>query len=548
MRTSLNGRDFCVMIEGASAAIAVEKQMLNDLNVFPVPDGDTGTNMNLTMAAGAAEMRKKRPDTVGKAAETASGALLRGARGNSGVILSLLFRGISKGLKEKDEATSAEFAQAMVEGVDAAYKAVMKPAEGTMLTVSRVASAAAVEIAAQEEDVELTLEHAIKVGYEALAETINQNPVLQKAGVVDSGGKGYMIILEGMLRALRGEVIEAPAEEESRDKADFSAFATEEITFLYCTEFIIERENKKDPLALRGFLANIGDSLVVVDDVEIIKVHVHTDDPGRALTEALTYGSLLTIKIENMREQHSETTQAQAERAEVAGGEEKPQVAQPEKELGVVVVSAGEGMAAVFADLGADGIITGGQTMNPSTDDIVRAIDQVPAEIVYVLPNNKNIILAAQQAVPLSQKKVVIIPAKTVPQGVSALLNMDPDLGEAENTAAMEEAITRVKTVQITYASRDSDFDGQPIRAGQYLALLENKLLGSDDNFDLLLERVLGVVSVDAPEFVTVFYGEDVDEVAAEACVAAISEKFPNAEAAAIYGGQPVYYYMISFE
>ncbi|MCL2828665.1 MAG: DAK2 domain-containing protein [Oscillospiraceae bacterium] len=536
------------MIEGASAAIAVEKQMLNDLNVFPVPDGDTGTNMNLTMAAGAAEMRKKRPDTVGKAAETASGALLRGARGNSGVILSLLFRGISKGLKEKDEATSAEFAQAMVEGVDAAYKAVMKPAEGTMLTVSRVASAAAVEIAAQEEDVELTLEHAIKVGYEALAETINQNPVLQKAGVVDSGGKGYMIILEGMLRALRGEVIEAPAEEESRDKADFSAFATEEITFLYCTEFIIERENKKDPLALRGFLANIGDSLVVVDDVEIIKVHVHTDDPGRALTEALTYGSLLTIKIENMREQHSETTQAQAERAEVAGGEEKPQVAQPEKELGVVVVSAGEGMAAVFADLGADGIITGGQTMNPSTDDIVRAIDQVPAEIVYVLPNNKNIILAAQQAVPLSQKKVVIIPAKTVPQGVSALLNMDPDLGEAENTAAMEEAITRVKTVQITYASRDSDFDGQPIRAGQYLALLENKLLGSDDNFDLLLERVLGVVSVDAPEFVTVFYGEDVDEVAAEACVAAISEKFPNAEAAAIYGGQPVYYYMISFE
>ena len=548
MRTSLNGRDYCAMIGGASAAVAAEKQMLNDLNVFPVPDGDTGTNMNLTMAAGAAELKKKSPSAVGKAAEVASSALLRGARGNSGVILSLLFRGISKGLKEKDVATSTDFAKAMVEGVDAAYKAVMKPAEGTMLTVSRVASAAAVEFAAQEEDVELTLEHAIKVGYEALAETVNQNPVLKKAGVVDSGGKGYLIILEGMLRALRGEVIETAAQEELRDKADFSAFATEEITFLYCTEFIIERVNQKDPSGLRGFLDAIGDSLVVVDDEEIIKVHIHTDEPGRALTEALTYGSLLTIKIENMQEQHSETAQAQAESAAVAEAEEKPQAAAPEKELGVVVVSAGEGMAAIFADLGADGIITGGQTMNPSTDDIVRAIDQVPAQVVYVLPNNKNIILAAQQAVPLSQKKVVIIPTKTVPQGVSALLNMDPDLGEAENTAAMEAAIARVKTVQITYASRDSDFDGQTIRAGQYLALLESKLLGSDDSFERLLEKVLETVSADTPEFVTVFYGETVEEAAAEKCVGAISEKFPNAEATAVYGGQPVYYYMISFE
>jgi len=535
------------MIEGGAAAIALEKKLINDLNVFPVPDGDTGTNMTLTMGAGAAEVKKHDPKTIAQASAVVANALLRGARGNSGVILSLLFRGISKGLKDIEEADALQFALAMEAGVEAAYKAVMKPAEGTMLTVSRVASAAAVQFAESENDIEKLFEHTIKVGLRAVEETINQNPVLKKAGVVDSGGKGYVMILEGMLRALRGEVIEAPTDDkEEESSADFASFSEEDITFTYCTEFIIVRENRKDAGALRNLLDTIGDSLVVVDDDALIKVHVHTDDPGRALTEALAYGGLTGIKIENMREQHAEAAgNAAPSPAPVLA---EPEVAPAEKAIGFVVVSAGAGLDLVFSDLGADQIVTGGQTMNPSTADLAGAIDLVPAETVFVLPNNKNIILAAQQAIPLTHKRVIVIPTTTCPQGVSALLGIDPEMSVSDMETAMTAAMSQVKTAQITYASRDSDFDGHAIRAGQYLTLLDNKILGSADDFASVLDTTVAALAELSPEFVNVFYGEDVDESTAQATADIISERLLGAEVTLINGGQPVYSYMISAE
>lgn len=546
MKTKLTGRDYCAMIEGAAAAIAIEKKLINDLNVFPVPDGDTGTNMTLTMGAGATEVKKHEPETIAQASAIVANALLRGARGNSGVILSLLFRGISKGLKDIEEADALQFALAMEAGVEAAYKAVMKPAEGTMLTVSRVASAAAVEFAEAENDMEALFEHTIKVGHEAVEQTIDQNPVLKKAGVVDSGGKGYVLILEGMLRALRGEVIESVNTDEAEEgTADFASFSAEDITFTYCTEFIIVRENRKDAALLRRVLDGMGDSLVVVDDEALIKVHVHTDDPGRVLTESLAYGSLTGIKIENMREQHAE---ASGNATAAAPAPVAPKIAPVKKAIGFVVVSAGAGLDLVFSDLGADQIVTGGQTMNPSTADLARAIDLVPAETVFVLPNNKNIILAAEQAVPLAHKRVVVIPTTTCPQGVSALLMVDPEASVSENEAMMNEAISRVKTAQITYASRDSDFDGHTIRAGQYLTLLDNAILGSADDFATVLSTTITALSTFSPEFVNVFYGEDVDEAKAEATADIISSRLPGAEVTVINGGQPVYSYMISAE
>ena len=549
MKTKLTGRDYCAMIEGGASAIALEKKLINDLNVFPVPDGDTGTNMTLTMGAGAAEVKKHDPKTIAQASSVVANALLRGARGNSGVILSLLFRGISKGLKDIEEADALQFALAMETGVEAAYKAVMKPAEGTMLTVSRVASAAAVEFAESENDIEKLFEHTIQVGLKAVEETIDQNPVLKKAGVVDSGGKGYVMILEGMLRALRGEVIETPAnEKEEESSADFASFSEEDITFTYCTEFIIVRENRKDAELLRNLLDTMGDSLVVVDDDALIKVHVHTDDPGRVLTEALAYGGLTGIKIENMREQHAEAAGHKTAAPAPAPVPAEPKVASPEKAIGFVVVSAGEGLDLVFSDLGADQIVTGGQTMNPSTADLAEAIDLVAAETVFVLPNNKNIILAAQQAIPLTHKRVIVIPTTTCPQGVSALLAIDPEMSVSDMEAVMTEAMSRVKTAQITYASRDSDFDGHAIRAGQYLTLLDNKILGSADDFASVLDTTVGALAELAPEFVNVFYGEGVDEAMAQATADIISERLPGAEITLIQGGQPVYSYMISAE
>lgn len=544
MRAMITGADFKDMIINAASAIENHKQNINELNVFPVPDGDTGTNMSLTISAAVTELRKSAPPTIGKAAEITAAALLRGARGNSGVILSLLFRGISRSLKDKDAANASEFGAAMCEGVEAAYKAIMKPTEGTMLTVSRLVSTAAKDCAATETDIELVLEHAISVGYAALADTINLNPVLKKAGVIDAGGKGYLIILEGMLAALRGELSETlPVVGERLDKAEFSDFNTDEITYAYCTEFIVSRENEKNPMLLRDFLGGLGDSAVVVDDDEIIKVHVHTNEPGVVLTEALTYGSLITVKIENMREQHTEIIEK-----EQVTEEPKRVIVAPEKKYGAVAVSAGDGMASVFSDLGADFIITGGQTMNPSTEDILAEIDKTPAEIVYVLPNNSNIIMTAQQCIPLSDKKVIIIPTKTVPQGISAMLAMDISTDEETCTQAMIEAAANVHTLQVTYAARNSDYDGCDIREGDYLTFLENSLLGTERDFDGVYKLICNALAEFNPEFITVFYGADVSEEQANACLDALAKSFPDAEASLVYGGQPVYYFMISAE
>ena len=544
----IDGAVLSRMIVHGAACINAQKQNINELNVFPVPDGDTGTNMSLTIAAAAAELKKKQPAHAGEAAAINASALLRGARGNSGVILSLLFRGFAKAIKEKETIDGRDFAIALDWGVAAAYKAVMKPAEGTILTVSRLAARRAAEAAREDHGLEHVLMEAIKEGHVALAGTIEQNPVLKKAGVVDAGGKGFLIVLEGMLSELRGEPMPEVSDESApvKEQADFASFETGEIKFGYCTEFICSRDTKKDPEALRAFLNGMGDSLVLVEDDDIIKVHVHTNHPGQVLEEALTYGALQTVKIENMRNQHTEILE------EAAQSEEAPAEtvsAAPEKKYGFVSVCAGDGLAAVFSDLGVDAVVSGGQTMNPSTDDIYREVCKVPAEIIYVLPNNKNITMAAQQVIPLVEdKKVIVLPTATVPQGISAMLAVDTDAEEAENTAAMQEAYSRVHTSQITYAARNSDFDGFQITEGDYLALAENQLFGTDTDLDALLERLAMAETQQNAEFITIFYGEDVTEQDAIRAQQLFQRCCPNAEITLLAGGQPVYYYMISAE
>lgn len=547
MKQALEGALLARMLIHASASLNARKQKINELNVFPVPDGDTGTNMSLTIGSAAAELRKKSPETVGEAAAIAASAMLRGARGNSGVILSLLFRGFSKSVKDHGEIDGVVFAEAMSAGVTAAYKAVMKPAEGTVLTVSRLAAVRATEAAAENHAVEYVLEQSILAAEAALAETVEQNPVLKKAGVVDAGGMGYVCILQGMLDELRGLPAPESVEEaaEVKEQADFRAFSTEEITYGYCTEFICSRDNDKDPGLLRGFLDGMGDSLVLVEDDEIIKVHVHTNHPGKVLEEALTYGALLTVKIENMREQHTEILEAEA----IAGHAGADVIAAPEKKYGFVAVCAGDGLGNVFEELGADGIIRGGQTMNPSTEDILREINRTPAEIVYVLPNNSNIIMAAQQAAPLAEgKRVIVLPSKTVPQGMAAMLNMDHDGEEADNTAAMEDAMARVTTMELTWAARDSEFDGTAIKEGDYLALLNNQLFGTDASQEALLSHMAEEAARREAEFITVFYGQGVTQKEGEAAAGHFRRTCPDAEVTVLEGGQPVYLYLISAE
>ena len=542
MRQTINGAEFRRLMISAAASIEINKQTLNELNVFPVPDGDTGTNMSMTINAAANELRKVEDPTLEKAAAVVSSATLRGARGNSGVILSLLFKGIAKKLKGADECDGVLWAAALQEGVDAAYKAVMKPAEGTILTVARLAAAKATQAAQENNYFEFVHEAAIEEAKIALANTTNQNPVLKKAGVVDAGGKGWLFVLEAMLSVLRGEEITAPegGAVEVKDAADFSDFDTEDITFTYCTEFIISRENDLDPDKLREFLDSIGDSLVLVDDEEIIKVHVHTNDPGKALHEAMDYGSFVTVKIENMRLQHTEKVMSEQELA--------PKIAEPEKTFGVVSVCAGEGLADVFANLGVDGIISGGQTMNPSTQDILEAVNKVPAETVFVLPNNKNIIMAAEQVDALTPKKVVVIPSKTVPQGVTAMLSYNPEGSEEENVEAMTEALATVDTMQITYAARNSDFDGYDIHEGDYLALYGSQLFGTSQDIRVLLRSLAEKVRDDGKEYITIYYGADVKEKHAQKAADIFADICPDADVNLIRGGQPVYYYMISAE
>ena len=433
----------------------------------------------------------------------------------------------------------------MREGVDAAYKAVMKPAEGTILTVSRLAAARAVRAARENNSFEYVLEQAIIEGNVALANTTHQNPVLEKAGVVDAGGKGWMMALEGMMSALQGEDLVAPenGDAPAKEGANFADFDEADITFTYCTEFIINRENKKDPEKLRKFLSGLGDSLVLVDDEEIIKVHVHTNDPGAALHEAVKYGSFATVKIENMRLQHTEKVVEAT-----APAPKEPEIAEPTKETGVVAVCAGDGLAAVFRDLGVDGIISGGQTMNPSTQDILAVVNKVPANTVYVLPNNKNIIMAAEQVDALTPKHVVVIPSKTVPQGITAMLNFNPDGEETENVEAMTESLATVDTMQITYAARNSDFDGYDIHEGDYLAMVGSSLFGNSKDIYVLLRALAEKVREDGKSYITLYYGQDIKEKQAQKAMQIFADLCPDADVNLLPGGQPVYYYLISAE
>ena len=555
MTDRISGGAFKDMVAFGAACIAQQKQAINDLNVFPVPDGDTGTNMSLTIQTAVTELRRVQPATVEEAAKVTASGLLRGARGNSGVILSLLFRGMSKVFKGLNEADGAQLAAAMQEGVSTAYGAVMKPAEGTVLTVSRLAAQRALEAAGEQNDAAYVLEEATKTGYTTLAETIEMNPVLKKAGVVDAGGKGYLIILEGMLRALRGEPI-PEVEETTEEKADFAAIGDEDITFAFDTVFIVRKTSDKPLDGLRAYLGSIGDSLVIGEDDESFKVHVHTDTPGDALNAAQKYGTLELAKIENMRTQAADlaagkkaqsTDDLDAIEEELENG--ACAVAAPEKRYGFLAVCAGDGLADVFCDLGVDRIVSGGQTMNPSTDDILREVNRTPSEVVFVLPNNKNIIMAAQQCVGLSEKEVIVVPTATVPQGISAMMAVDPEDADPQSVlAAMTAAAENVTTAQITYAARNSDFDGFAINEGDYLALCDGKLLGTDRSLDVLLEKLAQVAADKNAEFITVYTGEGVDDAQAQQASDIFRARCPDAEITALSGGQPVYYYIVAIE
>ena len=562
MNNHISGALFKQMVLHGAAAITAEKQAINDLNVFPVPDGDTGTNMSMTIASAVDALRKAEPATIDQAASTTASALLRGARGNSGVILSLLFRGISKSLKGHETADAATFAAAMQEGVSAAYKAVMKPAEGTVLTVSRLAAKRAVDVVAEgETDVERVLEESIREGYEALAQTTDMNPVLKKAGVVDAGGKGYLLILEGMLAEMRGEPMPETTESAAQETTiDYGAIAAEEITFTFDTVFIVRKSNPDVDLdPLREYLNSIGDSLVIGEDDEAFKVHVHTDIPGDALNEGQKYGVLELAKIENMRTQADDMaagrkTQSvddlEMDAAAPAAAEETGHVvAAPEQKYGFLAVCAGDGLATVFKDLGVDAVVSGGQTMNPSTESILEGVDKIPAETVFVLPNNGNIIMAAQQCDALTEKNVIVIPTKTVPQGITSMMNVDFEAAEAEEISnAMIESLSTVTTAQITYAARNSDFDGFDIKEGDYLALEEGKLFGTDNQLNVLLEKLAEDANSREASFISLYFGEDVQEEDAQKAAEVFQNICPDAEIMVLSGGQPVYYYIISME
>ena len=556
MTQRISGGVFKQMIVFGAACITQQKQAINDLNVFPVPDGDTGTNMSLTIQTAVTELSRTQPESIAEAAKTTASALLRGARGNSGVILSLLFRGVSKSFKGLRDADGLQLAAALQEGVTTAYGAVMKPAEGTVLTVSRLAAERALKAADENNDPEYVLTEAIRVGYETLEKTIDMNPVLKKAGVVDAGGKGYLIILEGMLRALQGEPVPEVEETETQDKADFAALGEDDITFTFDTVFIVRKTSDKPLDDFRTFLNSIGDSLVIGEDDEAFKVHVHTDIPGQALTEAAKYGTLELAKIENMRTQAEELAagkQAQStddldaveeELEAMEGG-----VAAPEKRYGFLAVCAGDGLAATFRDLGVDRIVSGGQTMNPSTQAILQEVNRTPSQVVFVLPNNKNIIMAAQQCVGLTEKEVIVVPTNTVPQGISAMMAVDPEEADPQVIlAAMTEAAENVVTAQVTYAARNSDFDGFAISAGDYLALTDGKLFGTDQKLETLLDQLAALAADKGAEFITVFYGDGVTQEDAQRAEQRFADACPEAEVSLLPGGQPVYYYIISIE
>ena len=552
----IQGKQLRDAMISASNALSLQKQQVDELNIFPVPDGDTGTNMSMTISAAARELARLENPTVSETADTASAALLRGARGNSGVILSLLFRGFSKGLKGKTEANGADLAAALKLGVEAAYKAVMKPTEGTILTVAREAADHGIAVSNDDPSVETVWEAICAEAYASLQRTPDLLPVLKKAGVVDAGGQGLYVILRAMQAVFRGEPIvegETAVKPAAKQRTSAAASFDADITFTYCTEFIVARDPSctKDPLQLRAYLETIGDCVVVVDDEEIIKVHVHTNDPGQALSKGVEYGQFETVKVENMRIQH-----------ENAGwvGDDEPEApalerAEPEEEFGFVAVAAGDGLTALFSDLGCQQVVSGGQTMNPSTDDILSAIEATPAKVVYVLPNNKNIILAAEQAVPLADREVHVLPTRTIPQGIAAMLGFDPDAQVEDNLTAMMKAADNVSTGSITFAARDSDFENRAIHEGDILALDNGKLTFTDSDVshaavkltrNMVTARRLSGKPV---SFITLLFGEGVSEEAAESVRSTLEAKLGNeVDITVICGGQPVYYYFISIE
>ena len=544
----------------AANNIGNQRKAVDDLNIFPVPDGDTGTNMSMTLSNAARELEKLSGETAGKVAAVNSSALLRGARGNSGVITSLLFRGFAKGIGNDEFLTPQNVKDAFAFGVEAAYKSVMKPTEGTILTVARVASEYANEAFEKGEDELAIFGYALEGAKKALAETPEMLPVLKKAGVVDAGGCGFVIILEGMYSVLKNGVIiknnfAAESGEQQSESFNAAGEIESEITFTYCTEYIVNRNREcdKNPAELRTYLESIGDCVVVVDDEEIIKVHVHTDHPGNAIENALNFGSLVNLKIENMRDQH-ERAKHDAENAKKkptknSDRSESFVPVEPTKPFGFVSVCAGDGLAALFKDLGVDTIVSGGQTMNPSTDDILKAIETTPAETVFVLPNNKNIIMAAEQAIPISTRKVIVIHTRTIPQGISAMLSFDPDSDANANAIEMQKATERIATGQVTFAARDAEFDGFKIKQGEIMALLGGKVIFTDTELEKSVLKLLKKMVKNDSEFITVIYGEDVTEEQAASIEEQINEKFgQRAEITFINGGQPIYYYIISVE
>lgn len=554
----LQGKTLRDAIISASNCLSKAKQSVDELNIFPVPDGDTGTNMSMTLSAAARELARLENPTVSETADVASAALLRGARGNSGVILSLLFRGFSKGLKGKTEADGAALAEALALGVEAAYKAVMKPTEGTILTVAREAAEKGRGVAVNDPSVEAVWAAVCDEAEASLQRTPDLLPVLKKAGVVDAGGQGFCIVIRAMQHVMEGGAIvegdAAAAGAKTRAVSAAGSFEAD-ITFTYCTEFIVARDkgNDRDPLRLRAYLESIGDCVVVVDDDEIIKVHVHTNDPGKALSEGVKYGQFETVKVENMRIQHANA--GWVEETGVGSEPAAPVRAEPEEEYGFVAVAAGEGLQALFNDLGCSQVVSGGQTMNPSTDDILNAVEATPAKVVYVLPNNKNIILAAEQAVPLADRKVHVLPTRTIPQGISAMLNFDADLSVEDNLIGMMKAADNVSTGQVTFAARDSDYDGRNIREGEILGLENGKLVFTDSDVRhaavKLSKSLLNARRIAGREtnFITLIYGENVTEEDAAAVQESIRAKVgENVDITLVNGGQPIYYYIISIE
>lgn len=545
----LTGRILRDSLISAGISIQNHRKEVDRLNVYPVPDGDTGTNMSLTMNAAVKELELLEDSvSVSKVAETAAGALLRGARGNSGVILSLIFRGLAKGMSGLESAECSDIAKALEIGVDSAYKAVMNPTEGTVLTVSRVAAEKAAELSAAD-DLAVFWEQVCTAAQDALEKTPEQLPVLKKAGVVDAGGQGLVIIFDAMLGVFRdGKIAESNEEKAEAKTLEISQSDNdEEIRYSYCTEYIIERNSNADPFMLRAYLETIGDCVVVVDDEEIIKVHVHTDNPGLAIQKALEFGRFINDpkpKIENMRLQH----EMKIKEEKIAKRQQFEPV-KPEKEFGFVAVASGHGIEEMFKDLGADCVIRGGQTMNPSTDDILRAIHAAPASTVFVLPNNKNIIMAAEQTKNLADRNVCVLPTRTIPQGIAAMMAFDDTADFSENRLAMTKAFEHVSTGQITFAARDSEYEGHNIKEGEILAFDNSRLLFTEKDVSKAAFRLVKKMVKGDSSFVTVIYGADVTSEQAERLEEMLNAKLGNkVDIMMVNGGQPVYYYLISVE